>query len=99
MLLGVENQAQRESVNDDTVEGATVLMNKIGYLIDEKLSKYSSEKNEDKRKKNEKTAEKFNKIYERLDEITQTNECSVRVSLLVKNMLENRESGWEKTKK
>lgn len=36
-LLGASDAAQREFVNDDTVEGATVLMNKIGYLIDDKI--------------------------------------------------------------
>lgn len=39
-LLGVNDvNGQRESVNDDTIEGATVLMNKIGYLIDDKIAK------------------------------------------------------------
>lgn len=38
-LLGASDPNQRESVNDDTVEGATVLMNKIGYIIDEKIAK------------------------------------------------------------
>jgi hypothetical protein len=38
-LLGVEESTQREYVNDDTVEGGTVLMNKIGFLIDDKIKK------------------------------------------------------------
>lgn len=41
-LLGADGQSQRQFVNDDTVEGATVLMNKIGYLIDEKINKIQS---------------------------------------------------------
>jgi len=35
MLLGMEGSAQY--LNDDTVEGATVLMNKIGNIIDSKI--------------------------------------------------------------
>jgi hypothetical protein len=39
MLLGVETQEDHLSqINDNTVEGAVVLMEKIGYMIDEKLS-------------------------------------------------------------
>jgi hypothetical protein len=39
MLLGVETQDEHLSlINDNTVEGAVVLMEKIGYMIDEKLS-------------------------------------------------------------
>ena len=36
MLLGVEQELA--NVNDDTVEGATVLMTKIGQIIDTKLA-------------------------------------------------------------
>ena len=39
MLLGVETQdAHLSLINDNTVEGAVVLMEKIGYMIDEKLA-------------------------------------------------------------
>ena len=32
-------------------------------------------------------------------ELAENDECSTRVKLIVKNMLENREQGWEKSKK
>lgn len=53
-MLAVESEAQKKFVNDDTIEGATVLMNKIGYLIDDKIAKLenSKEKKEEKMKKN-----------------------------------------------
>lgn len=39
MLLAIETSEQQSFVNDDTVEGACVLMNKVGHIIDEKLRK------------------------------------------------------------
>ena len=58
-MLAVENEAQRQYVNDDTVEGATVLMNKIGFLIDDKIQKIeqSQDKKPDTIAKNKKTLE------------------------------------------
>jgi len=38
-------------VNDDTIEGGCVLMNKIGYLIDEKLHKANKEEKKEERKR------------------------------------------------
>lgn len=53
MLLVTEgNDKERLSVvNDDTIEGACVLMNKIGYLIDEKIYKASKEDKKEERKR------------------------------------------------
>ena len=42
MLLAVETSDQNTFVNDDTVEGAQILMNKVGHIIDEKLKKVES---------------------------------------------------------
>ena len=44
MLLATTNKDQEKLVNDDTVEGACTLMNKIGHIIDEKLIKIEKEK-------------------------------------------------------
>jgi hypothetical protein len=38
MLLSI-NGAYADFINDDTVEAATLLINKVGYLIDDKLIK------------------------------------------------------------
>lgn len=102
MLLAVETKEQQGYVNDDTVEGACVLMGKIGYLIDEKLKKIEAaqESSEIKQKKNEKNASKFYKIFNRFQELSEDgSQCSLRVRMIIKNLLDNRDSGWEKTKK
>ena len=39
MLLSI-NGANDELMNDDTVEAATLLINKVGYLIDDKIIKF-----------------------------------------------------------
>lgn len=51
MLLVTVGNERLEFVNDDTIEGACVLMNKIGYLIDEKLNKLGKEEKKEERKR------------------------------------------------
>jgi hypothetical protein len=46
LLLSVENKDQLQFVNDDTVEGATILICKIGPMIDDKIK--NSKKEEEK---------------------------------------------------
>ena len=69
-------------------------MNKIGYLIDEKLE---SEKG---KKKSQKVREAYQAIYQRFDELSsdENNEVSKRVKLLIKNMQDHRKEGWKKAK-
>jgi hypothetical protein len=74
-------------------------MNKLGYLIDDKINKASvadkkSSKIEDKKVKYEKIFERFQYLCD-----SEKAPISKRVQLLIKNMLDNREKGWEKTKK
>jgi VIT1/CCC1 family predicted Fe2+/Mn2+ transporter len=101
MLLGVETQDANSSlINDNTVEGAVVLMEKIGYMIDEKLAslKASEEGGESgKGKKSEQAdagvKDKIIKTFARLNELasdTSVPPVSTRVKMLIKNMLENR---------
>lgn len=110
MLLGVETQDANSSlINDNTVEGAVVLMEKIGYMIDEKLTslKAGEEGGESgKGKKSEQAdagvKDKIIKTFARLNELasdTSVPPVSTRVKMLIKNMLENRAQGWERTKK
>ena len=100
MLLAFETKEYEQYVNDNTIEGACVLMEKIGYLTDEKLKKIQStqEKTEQKRLKNEKMLQRFTAIFAKF-EVLAENGCSLRVRMILKNMLENRASGWERTKK
>lgn len=51
MLLVTEGNERLEFVNDDTIEGACVLMNKIGYLIDEKINKANKEDKKEEKKR------------------------------------------------
>jgi len=53
MLLAVNNEAQQQFVNDDTVEGGCILMNKLGYLIDDKINKAKAAAAQDKKSKSE----------------------------------------------
>lgn len=71
MLLGIEYDGHQTKINDDTVEGATVLMNKIGSLLDDKINKLiaSKESKPDKIAKNQETLASFNKIFKKLEEI------------------------------
>lgn len=75
-------------------------MNKVGYLLDDKIKKLEQEDNPVKQKKNEKTAAKYHKIFKRFEDLAQeTSICSLRVRMLLLNLIENRSQGWEKTKK
>ena len=75
-------------------------MEKIGYLIDEKLNKMKSA-NEAKQKKNEKTMIKYNNIFKRFEDFVDADESVIsnRVRILVINLRENRAQGWERTRK
>lgn len=70
MLLAIESHI--EYLNDDTVEGACVLMNKVGYLVDEKIKKieYAKEAGDAKLKKTDiKNVMKFRLIFSRFEEL------------------------------
>jgi hypothetical protein len=51
-LLSVENKDQLQFVNDDTVEGATILICKVGPMIDDKIKKSKKEEEKINEKKN-----------------------------------------------
>lgn len=105
MLLGIEFDGTKTKINDDTVEGATVLMNRIGYLIDDKLKKLEAEAQAkpDKAPKNNETISKFNSIFSKIDDIANNPvanpeyaDITLRVKILCKNMLDDRSKGWER---
>jgi hypothetical protein len=43
LLLGIEHEGIIHNINDDTIDGATVLLNRIGSIIDEKIEKLTKE--------------------------------------------------------
>ena len=104
MLLSVDIEEQLQFVNDETVEGAVILINKIGHLIDAKRDQIESMKGTDKppREADLVTLTKINKTFGRFESLTEektTPPISNRIKMLIKNMLDNRASGWERTKK
>lgn len=93
MLLAVETKEQIDYVDDDTVEGACVLMQKVGYLLEEKLQKKDSDK------KGASTSQRYENIFKRFVELSEENSiCSLRLRMIIKNTLEDRSKGWEKAK-
>lgn len=64
------------------------MTNKIGYLIDSKIQ----EANTKKRSKDLANAAEYEKIYERLRNLSSetSDEVSTRVKLLIKNMFDHR---------
>jgi hypothetical protein len=86
MLLGVEtDEAHLSLINDNTVESAVVLMEKIGYLLHETLSSFKGDMN---------TKAKFIKTFSRLKELTSDSslpKLSTRVKKRIEKFLKNPE--------
>jgi hypothetical protein len=97
-LLGLATgEAANKSVNDNTVEAAIKLITKIGPSIDEKLNKQVG----DWKTKNEKRVIDIFKQFEYLMSSTEKEGklfVSKRLTILIKNMIDNKNSGWSKSK-
>lgn len=100
MLLGVESLETKKKIDNDTVEGGVVLLNKIGYLIDDRLAQIEARplEREKGKAKDEKIKGMIQRTFARLEEIVEKDEVNQRVKLLIKNLLDNRESNWEKSR-
>ena len=105
MLLGIEVDGVLQKINDDTIEGATVLLNRIGSIIDDKIEKLKKESlaKPEKEAKNTDTINKFNTVYQKIEEIANNSEgkpeyaeISLRVKILCKNMLDDQKNNWER---
>lgn len=83
-------------MNDDTVEGACILMNKIGYIIDDKREK---EESKGKETANLKRLQEYDAVYKRFEDLANDEKLSQRIKILIKNMLDNRKNNWEKSRK
>ena len=97
-MLGLATgEAANKSVNDNTVEAAIKLITKIGPSIDEKLNKQVG----DWKTKNEKRVIDIFKQFEYLMSSTEKEGklfVSKRLTILIKNMIDNKNSGWSKSK-
>lgn len=66
MLLAVETkEAQLDFINDNTVEGAVVLAEKIGHMIDEKLASGEAD-GEESKKSTKKNVEAESAVKEKI---------------------------------
>lgn len=95
-LLGLSTgDKSNKSVNDNTVEAAIKLISKIGPSIDEMLKK------DNWRQKNEEHVSRIFKQFEFLQESHEKEgklSVSKRLQILIKNMIDNKNSGWSKSK-
>jgi len=93
-LLGISEI--NNSISDLNLEGAILLMNKVGEQFEER-SKIKKKKTTEKDQ-----LEVFQVIIDKFQDLMdlpdEDKTVSVRIKLLIKNMFANRESGWEKTK-
>ena len=100
MLLCVDSvETQMGFINDQTVEGAVVLMTKIGKLIDDKINSIQGKIDSGTAlKSGEKvTLDKINRTFARFEELaseTGQPQLSTRAKLLIKNMMDYRKAGW-----
>jgi hypothetical protein len=67
MLIGTVTKENENKINDDTVEGACILLNKVGYIIDDKLKK--AEEKKDTRKLQYDKVKDYYKVFSRLEEL------------------------------
>lgn len=104
MLLGDKDRADlNKNVNDYTVEGATVLMNKVGNILDIKLEKIKQSIVDGTVKDIEKvTKQKIESTFNRFKNLSNDETdppISTRIKMLIMNMFDNRATNWEKLKK
>ena len=108
MLMAIESREQLQFINDNTVEGAVVLMEKIGHLLDTKLEiiealeKKATEGGEKLKAIDVDTSDKIRKTFSRFEELLSEQgepQVSTRQKMLILNMLDDRKTGWKKSKK
>lgn len=100
-LLGVDN-LDDSNINDNTIEAALKLINKIGKTLDDDLAKHKEKYGETGDKQNKKIFEVLTKTYARFTELMNLkdsdpkNRASTRIKFLIKNMFDDRSKGWPK---
>lgn len=78
MAVSDPSGSQKAFVTDDTLEGATILMTKIGYLFDRKIKDNATPKKVE-------TGLQFVKIFDKFLEYSETYPTQ-RIKLIIKNM-------------
>jgi hypothetical protein len=88
-----------QNINDNTIEAAIRLINSNGLTIDRRIKELT----ETKAKRLQTFQEQIGRIYERFAELVKIpdgapeNKASPRIKILIKNMQDNRASGWQKS--
>jgi hypothetical protein len=82
-------------ITDDTIEAALRFINKIGKTLEDKHQKQDLSKQKFSVDEYETIMSTFKKLMDAEDE----KAPSTRIKMLIKNMIENRESGWSKQEK
>lgn len=96
-LLGLATgEKANKSVNDNTVDASIKLITKIGPSIDEKLKKQDWQSRNETHVKN--IFIQFEYLMNSDDSNKEKLSVSQRLKLLIKNMFENKNSGWSKSK-
>jgi hypothetical protein len=95
-LLGF-NVESDSNVNDNTIDAAIKLINKLGFTLEQKCADAKPEKREQQQSMLDNLFARFKEL-ETMSLEDPKNKASLRVKLLIKNMFENKASKWEKTK-
>lgn len=75
-LKETDEERIKERMSDDTVEGACILMNKIGHIIDERIKK---EEQKEKPTANLKRLLEYNDVFKRFEDLRVDKNLSLRV--------------------
>lgn len=95
--MGID-AANDSNVNDNTIEAAIRLVSKVGLTLDQRIG---AEKDAERRAKlvrnNDALFERLTQL-ETMKEDDPKNRASLRIKILIKNMFDNKQSGWAKSK-
>ena len=80
------------------VEGACILINQIGYSIEDKAEKALKSKKQSRASGLNQTLQELMSVFFIFESLLKDKSISVRNQKLIKNMLEYREGGWEKAR-
>ncbi len=108
LQIPTDDVTEEAKLTNDHVEGAVILMERVGIDIDKKISKIAAKRMKEEKEgkglgKKDKQEQQFQRIFNRFSEIIDTEnpnqKIENRIKLLIKNMLENRKDNWSKTQK
>lgn len=84
-LLGLETY----TISDITVDAALKLINKLGSKMEQDTKNKKDDKKVEAQKNQKRIFDEFQKLMD-----ASNTKCSARIKLLIKNMFDNKNSGW-----